>query len=147
MQSFSTTVTIMAPREKVYKALTTQEGLAAWWTPDCETENKMGGKAVFHFGKYYVAMQIEKLVEERHIVWRCVDQYFKFENVASTNDWLGTIVEFQLEKNDDQSTSLHFTHEGLTSELASYEQTKALWSYLLLMCLKVYLENMYGHRL
>lgn len=143
MQSFKTTVIIYVPREEVYKALTTKEGLASWWTPDCDVESTIGGKNTFRFGdsEMYVVMQIEKLVKDRIVVWRCIDQFFKFEHVVRTNDWVGTILDFRLETNEDTSTTVQFIHEGLTSELGSYDQSNMLWTYLINICLKGYLEK------
>lgn len=141
MQSYSTAAVINANRPAVYKALTTQEGLASWWTPDCEVDSSIGGKNIFRFGEMYVTMQIEKIVHEREVVWRCIDQFFKFENVKRTNDWVGTVIEFRLERNEDHSTTIQFIHEGLTSKLASYEPSTILWSYLINICLKGYLEK------
>lgn len=141
MQSFKTTVTINVHRSEVYKALTTKEGFSGWWTEDCEIDSTPGGKNTFRFGEMYVVMQIEKLVKDRIIVWRCIDQYFKFENVVRTNDWVGTILDFRLESNEDFSTTVQFIHEGLTSELATYEQSTALWTDLIHIGLKGYLEK------
>lgn len=141
MQSFKTTVTINVHRDEVYKALTTKEGLSGWWTEDCEISSAIGGTNTFRFGEMFVVMQIEKLVKDHIVVWRCVDQFFKFENVVRTNDWVGTILDFRLESNDDYSTTVQFIHEGLTSELASYDQSNMLWTYLITICLKGYLEK------
>ena len=35
--------------DKVYKALTTREGLSAWWTNDTQGKNKVGGVLKFRF--------------------------------------------------------------------------------------------------
>ena len=141
MQSFQTTLRIDADRADVYKALTTKEGIMSWWTQDCDVDEKIGGQVVLRFGVMYVVMQIEKLVEDREVVWRCVEQYFRFENVLRANEWLGTVIDFHLEKNDDNTTTIIFTHEGLTQKLASYEQSNVLWTYLLHVGLKGVLEK------
>jgi uncharacterized protein YndB with AHSA1/START domain len=141
MQSYSVTTIINTDRAEVFKALTTKEGIAGWWTADCEINSAIGGTNTFRFGEMYVIMQIEKIVQEREVVWRCIDQYFKFENVKKTNDWVGTVIAFRLEKNEYNSTIVHFVHEGLTSKLVSYEPSTVLWSYLINFCLKGYLEK------
>lgn len=141
MQSYKLDTIIYSSRLSVFKAITEKEGLAGWWTPECEIDSAIGGKNTFHFGEMFVTMQIEKIVYEREVVWRCIDQYFKFEHVKRTNDWVGTVLEFRLENNDDGSTTVHFIHEGLTPKSASYEQSKTLWNYLIGICLKGYLEN------
>ena len=37
--------------EDTYKALTTREGLSAWWTNDTKGEGKVGGVLRFRFGE------------------------------------------------------------------------------------------------
>ena len=34
----------------VYRALTTREGLSAWWTSDTQGDSKVGGVIQFRFG-------------------------------------------------------------------------------------------------
>jgi uncharacterized protein YndB with AHSA1/START domain len=141
MQSYSINTIIQADRHTVYTALTTKKGLSAWWTPDCEVDSTIGGKNIFRFGEMYVVMQIEKIVRDREVVWRCIDQFFKFENVKRTNEWLGTVVEFKLADNEYHETIVYFVHEGLTSKLPSYDASTTLWSYLINICLKGYIEK------
>ncbi|HNH10616.1 MAG TPA: SRPBCC domain-containing protein, partial [Leptospiraceae bacterium] len=40
---------IKTPAEKVYKALTTLEGLGSWWTEEVSGETKTGGRIEFLF--------------------------------------------------------------------------------------------------
>jgi uncharacterized protein YndB with AHSA1/START domain len=42
-------VEINVPREQVYAALTTQKGLAGWWTTVVKTEERIGGVIEFTF--------------------------------------------------------------------------------------------------
>jgi uncharacterized protein YndB with AHSA1/START domain len=42
---------ITAPREKVYEALTTIEGLAGWWTKQTCGDSRPGGIIRFRFGE------------------------------------------------------------------------------------------------
>ena len=40
---------IRAPAETIYRALTTEDGIRAWWTTDVKMDACAGGKAVFGF--------------------------------------------------------------------------------------------------
>ena len=40
-------LSINAPTEAVYNAVTTQEGVAGWWTTENTTSNEVGGDAEF----------------------------------------------------------------------------------------------------
>ena len=42
---------IHAPVEKVYRAISEQQGLAAWWTDDVIAEPKVNSIAEFNFDK------------------------------------------------------------------------------------------------
>ena len=44
---------IEASAEKVYNALTSKEGLSAWWTPDTTVKPAVGSVARFAFGATY----------------------------------------------------------------------------------------------
>jgi len=42
-------VGIKAPADEVFKALTTREGLAGWWTSNTQADIKVGGSLQFRF--------------------------------------------------------------------------------------------------
>ena len=55
-------VLIGAPTDKVFNALTTREGLAAWWTPEVKAEARRDSVAMFSFGPSYTKeMKITEL--------------------------------------------------------------------------------------
>lgn len=144
MQSFSTYTHIRANRSKVYKALTTQTGLAGWLTSNCEVDDTTGGLVLFRFDDMIVTMQIEKLIQDREVVWRCVKQQYEVSGVPSYNDWIGTIIEFRLELNSDNTTTVHFIHEGLTPQLPSYQRSMISWTFFIERSLVSYLEDGVG---
>ena len=49
---------IAAPAEKIYRALTTEEGIQAWWTTDVKMDAHAGGKAVFGFFDHSTEFQM-----------------------------------------------------------------------------------------
>jgi uncharacterized protein YndB with AHSA1/START domain len=61
-------VTLNASPARVFDALTDQNHIAGWWTPDCTVEQKVGGHATFEFKNAdggldgYILMRIQKLV-------------------------------------------------------------------------------------
>ena len=40
-------ICVAAPAEKIYRAITTEEGIKGWWTTDVKMDTHAGGKAVF----------------------------------------------------------------------------------------------------
>ena len=64
-------VIIETSPEKLYKALTEQRGLSAWWTK-AETTAKVGALASFGFGPngdHKVDMKITELVPNERVAW------------------------------------------------------------------------------
>ena len=94
-------VTIDVPIPVVYMALTTQEGLAGWWTTDTVANPVVGSIAGFRFGdRYHNTMRIEALEADSRVEWICLD---------GNPEWVDTTLAFELESRDG-STVLRFTH-------------------------------------
>ena len=94
---------IDAPAESVYRAITEQEGLAAWWTVQALAEPKVDTIADFKFGdRYHTAMRVALLEPSKRVEWECVE---------GDEEWVDTRVTFDLERQGDQ-TLLRFVHEG-----------------------------------
>jgi len=104
---------IEVPVEKVYEALTTQEGLAGWWTPETTAKPEIGSVSRFAFGPdYYKEMKVEELKPYSVVKWHCLTGY---------EEWIGTRLTFELEPHS-KGTILFFHHDGwkeYTPELAS----------------------------
>lgn len=112
---------IEAPVEKVYKALTTQEGLAGWWTPDTVAKPEVGSILRFAFGSdYFKEMKVEELKPYSKVKWLCVKAY---------EDWIGTTLTFELDPHH-KGCMLFFHHDGwenYTPEFASCSYDWALF--------------------
>lgn len=89
--------------EKVYEAITTQEGLSGWWTPNTVARPEVGSVLKFTFEPEYTKeMQVEALHPYRLVKWRCLKAY---------EDWIGTSLIFELEPHV-KGTVLIFHHQG-----------------------------------
>jgi uncharacterized protein YndB with AHSA1/START domain len=79
---------IGAPLEKVYNAIVTQEGLAAWWTPKAKAKTEVDTIAVFPFGPDYTKeMRITSLKPSSQVKWICI---------KGAEEWVGTTISFEL---------------------------------------------------
>ena len=97
-------ITIAAPPEKVYAALTEPLGLAGWWTENVRAEPKVGSIARFRFGEESGPdMEILDLRPSKLVHWRCVAK-----TTGSKDEWIGTEIFFELEP-DGQGTILRFS--------------------------------------
>ena len=84
-------VGIKSSLDQVYKALTTLEGLSAWWTNSTQGEsNKVGGVLQFRFAaRGGFDMKVLELDPARRVLWQVVD---------GPEEWIGTKVSFELKQ-------------------------------------------------
>lgn len=79
---------IGASAEKVYKAITTEEGLSAWWTPNIKAKTEVNSVARFPFGNdYYKEMKILDLIPSELVKWNCIN---------GDTEWISTDISFTL---------------------------------------------------
>ena len=52
-------ISINAPRERVYSALATVDGLAGWWTSTTSGQSEPGKTLEFRFGEHVCRMRVE----------------------------------------------------------------------------------------
>jgi uncharacterized protein YndB with AHSA1/START domain len=131
---------IAAPAEKIYRAITTAEGIKGWWTTDVKMDAHVGGKAVFGFKKHSVVflMRIEQLTTPSLVRCKCED--------GSSPDWIGTTQEFQPEPQDDGEVSLKFCHGGWERGGDHCYYCNTTWGHLLVslkQCVERGLKNPY----
>jgi uncharacterized protein YndB with AHSA1/START domain len=110
---------------KIFDALTTIEGLCAWWTPS-KGNAKDGGRIDFTFCSMdVVATEPGKLVH-----WRCS---------GGPEEWVGTEVVFKLERKKDQTFVL-FSHTGWRAQTEHMCHCSTKWGTFLLS-LRDYIEQ------
>jgi uncharacterized protein YndB with AHSA1/START domain len=126
-------ITIEAPAEHVFAALTTQEGLRAWWTEDSVAEARPGGMAEFGFMERSVVfrMRIDELDPPHRIAWSCV---------GGPPDWVGTTISFELAALDARKTKVSFVHADAHSEAKAIAERNTTWGCLMRQ-LKHHLEG------
>lgn len=122
---------IKTPVEKVYHALTTQEGLAGWWTPDTIAEPAVGSISRFAFGPdYFKEMEVTALAPYSLIKWRCIKAF---------EDWIGTTLTFELEPHQKGCTLL-FHHDGWEAYTPEFASCSFDWA-LFFRSLKFFCET------
>ena len=125
---------IVAPVEKIYRALTTEEGIRGWWTTDVKMDAQVGGKAVFGFQNHSIVfqMRIEQLTPPSFARWKCEE--------SNLPDWTGTTQEFELEPQPDGEVLLKFRHGGWKSGGDHCYYCNTTWGHLF-VTLKQYVER------
>ena len=123
--------TINSTKEKVYEAITTQEGLSNWWTEDTIAKPEVDSVAEFRFGDRYLnKMRVTNLVENQLVEWECIE---------GDKEWIGTTFLFDLEEKDS-TTILRFSHNNWKEETDFFASCNFNWGYYL-NSLKQYCET------
>jgi uncharacterized protein YndB with AHSA1/START domain len=136
-------VLIGAPVEKVYTAITSQQGLASWWTPGAVAKPEQDSIAHFPFGQhYYKEMKITNLKPLELVQWNCI---------KGADEWVGTTISFKLvggqlgsllhsfpaiggqveQLQPGEGTLLFFNHDNWTDYTAMFAECSYTWARFL----------------
>ena len=122
MKSICHRLLIKVAPEKVYEALTTQDGLNGWWSPETTATPEVGSIATFNFAPYMLKeMRIEELQPNTKVKWLCIKSY---------EDWIGTTITFELEPHE-KGTTLFFRHDGWAAYTAGFASCSYDWALFL----------------
>lgn len=128
-------LSIDAPREKVFGAITTQRGLSSWWSTRVDASDDARGRIHFTFrGDFNPVMEILDRRDDARVAWRCT---------AGHDPWKDNHFAFEL-KDQDGRTQLTFTQDyavELSDE--AYGTYNYNWAYYL-ESLKQYCEDGHG---
>jgi len=102
MKTIIHTVRIHAPPERVYRALTTEEGVTGWWSTEARLYPGEGEIIEFTFvGDFHPHMKQTSLKEGKVVQWRCI---------AGHSNWQDNTFTFTL-RDVEAETSLRFVQE------------------------------------
>lgn len=123
-------VGVKADLEKVYQAISTPAGVSNWWTKT-EGEAQKGGRIDFFFGDE-ASPQVEVVALEPNqlVVWKVS---------VGPDEWIGTEIQFRLEKDEDQ-VMVNFRHAGWKDSSGLLSLCSMKWAVFMLS-LKEYLET------
>jgi len=124
-------IKIATAPEKVFQAITTEQGLAAWITPKTRAQPSIGGVNEFTFDSgNTLRFRIEALDSPGRVVWA---------PVQAPDEWLESRLAFAVTREGDAST-LTFTHSGLPEGYPAYGFFTYCWSQYI-RSLKLLLET------
>jgi uncharacterized protein YndB with AHSA1/START domain len=121
MKTIHHVVDIAAPPGPVWAALTTQEGLAGWWSTEVDVD---GDRVSFTFaGDFNPVMEVTRRVQGRELEWRCT---------AGHDKWMDNTFPFELVALDDARTRLRFSqHYAVELSDDDYGTYNFNWGYYL----------------
>jgi len=107
----------------IYHALTTDEGLARWWTTDTSGAGEAGSIIRFRFGGGGPDFEVVELIPDSLVRWK--------HSGDVPPAWMGTVITFRLEQGEQQ-TYVRFVHANWTeaSDFMAHCSTK--WGVFLL---------------
>ena len=119
-RSFTAVVPLSASPATVLAALTTLDGLAAWWAP-VTGDPGAGGELTFTFSTHGTNTVRVLSSGPTEVVW---------ESIVSepAPEWVGTRMVWEIAP-DSTGSELRFTHLGLTPELDCYDDCHSGWSH------------------
>jgi len=132
-------VGIESSANDVYKALTTREGLAAWWTNNTQGESKVGSVVKFRFsaGGSEIGgfdMKVIELQPAKRVLWQVVD---------GPEEWIGTKIRFDVKQAGDHAIVL-FKHQNWKETVEFMHHCSTKWAVFLLS-LREFVERGTGH--
>ncbi len=138
MESYTNTLRIQASAHDLYEAVTTAPGIKGWWMSNTVAS---GDEITVRWGDDgFSTLRLVDCVPDKRVGWEWIAQNYPVEGTTQTDEWVGTKVSFAIQANDNGSSTLVFTHQGLTPQLVCYDQCHMGWNYAL-ASLKRYLEE------
>jgi uncharacterized protein YndB with AHSA1/START domain len=128
-------VGLKASLNDVYKALSTRDGVAGWWSSETEGESEVGGVLKFRFTNGGVELgridtKVLELVPATRVLW---------EVVGGPEEWIGTKISYDLKQDGDYVRVL-FKHEGWKEPVEFMHHCSTKWA-IFLMSLKSLVES------
>lgn len=134
MKAIKHRVGIQASAEKIYQALTTNEGLMQWWTNDVTGAGEVGAIIKFRFNGGGPDFKVIELIENKTVRWN--------HSGNMPEAWMGTEVLFELKEEDNQ-TFVSFSHAKWQEANDFMAHCNTKWA-VFLISLKEAIENNKG---
>jgi uncharacterized protein YndB with AHSA1/START domain len=123
MSEINHRVGVKASAAEIYEALTTNNGLASWWTNDVSGAGSVGSIIEFRFNGGGPDFTVTELVPNKIVRWK--------HSGSMPESWMGTEILFQLQVEGEQ-TFVRFTHSywNESSDFMAHCSTK--WAVFLI---------------
>ena len=124
-------VGIKGSSAEIYQLLTTDQGLAKWWTGDTKGAGGVGSVIQFRFNGGGPDFRVTELIPDKRVVWQ--------HSGEMPMEWMGTEVRFEL-SSDELQTFIRFTH-GNWSESSDFMAHCSIKWAVFLLSLKQVIET------
>ncbi len=126
-QNFTTIITLPATAQHIYDCINNVKG---WWHGEVAGPSNNPGDVFEYRMKqfHYSKQKVTELISAKRVVWDVIDSNLSF--AEKPQEWTGTQIIFALTENDD-NTTLQFTHAGLVPQLLCYRNCSSGWTQLI----------------
>lgn len=123
MTTLSHRIRISAPRDRVYLAISTRNGLTGWYTADLQGDPGRGEEALFKFaGHEPFRWRFTELSPGSRLRWECTE---------GPGAAAGTTATFSLSQTTDGRTQVDLDHDGFRGSDPALAACNTLWGILL----------------
>ncbi|MGJ8670526.1 MAG: SRPBCC family protein [Oceanococcus sp.] len=132
MTSIKHRVIIETTPDKLFQAITNEQGLSSWWTK-AQVAEKPARQIKFFFGpsgEHVVEMATMEVVPNRKVSWKC-----------TAGPWEMTDQFIFLIEPDARGSALTFENSGWPEQDDFYAHCNAKWGFFLAVSLKSHLET------
>ncbi len=132
---YRTTIRVNAPADAVFDAVTTTEGLAAWWNP-VTGSGLNDGELRFPMVAEQppLLVRVSEATRPTAVRWTVVECTFM-------EDWVGTEPTFTIRPVDADSCELTFEHRGLNDNLECKDMCSRSWDHFVGTSLRELVEG------
>jgi len=125
-QAYAAEVDVEAPRDRVFAALTTLDGLAGWWASTVGGSTAIGADLVLGFQGVdeEIVLRVDVATRPSSVAWTC-------RLHSGLPEWRNTRIAFDLTERPDHTTLLSFQHVGLIPRLECYADCEIGWDHFL----------------
>ena len=124
--NYTNSIQVNRSAEIVFDALTNK--IHKWWSESFEgTANAEGAVFTVRFGTTFKTFEVEELVPNTKIVWRCQAAHLDHPEIKATDEWKNTAIVWTLVPNDF-SVKVSLLHEGLNREMECFGVCEKGWN-------------------
>ncbi len=137
--SYKTTISIQAPAERVFEAITKE--LGKWWGAQDRPIERKGTEFRVSWGEPWYQFKVVKYEPDVEVIWECTDANQLIPGLSGVEkEWVGTKIHWYLEEGSKSNTILYFEHDGLVPEVLCFDFCSKSWDHFLRESLVNYLR-------
>lgn len=128
-RSYNATIEVNKPAGEVFRSIT--QNVSKWWggTDYSGNSTKLNDEFIInHPGAHYSKQKLIEVIPDKKIVWLVEES--KLSWLKAQHEWTNTRMIFEIRPTGGSST-LHFTHQGLTPQKESYATCSEGWDLVI----------------